>query len=156
VIASEVQEGRSFDEAVVKSITGGDMITARYLYRESFEFRPQFTLWLAGNSRPAISAHDGGMWRRILLVPFPLTIPERQRDPALNQRLTTDPDSQAANRRLGGARLPGMAGTPPRRPGRRAQSDRRVPRPERPAPRLVSRSLSLRPRGPHAFPCAPR
>jgi putative DNA primase/helicase len=96
VIASEVQEGRAFDEAVVKSITGGDMITARYLYQESFEFRPQFTLWLAGNSRPAISAHDSGMWRRILLVPFPLTIPEGKRDPSLKQRLTSHPDSQAA------------------------------------------------------------
>jgi putative DNA primase/helicase len=96
VIASEVQEGRSFDAATLKAITGGDRIAARYLYKETFEFKPQFALWLGANDRPAIAAHDSGMWRRMRLIPFMVTIPEGERDPALKQRLTRDPDSQAA------------------------------------------------------------
>ena len=42
------------------------------LYREFFEFLPQFTLWLAANDRPRVSATDSGIWRRIML---PLSVP---------------------------------------------------------------------------------
>jgi len=95
-VSLEVDEGRTLAEALVKNLTGGDMIAARFLYHEHFEYRPAFKLWLVANDRPRASATDGALWRRILLVPFDQTIPENERDPAVKAMLTRDPMVQAA------------------------------------------------------------
>jgi putative DNA primase/helicase len=87
VSASEVPPGRQFDEAVVKQLTGGDTITARFLYGEFFEFRPQHTIWLAANHRPSVRDDDPAIWRRLKLVPFEASIPEGDRDPSVKARL---------------------------------------------------------------------
>lgn len=79
VVAAEAGEGQRFDEELLKSITGGERITARKLYAEDFEFTPQFTLWLAANHRPTIRGADLAIWRRVCLVPFAVTIPEEER-----------------------------------------------------------------------------
>lgn len=78
---SEIREGESFSEALIKQFTGGDMVTARHLFEKAFEFRPQFKLWIGTNHDPA--ARDDALWRRIKKVPFPITVPEDQRDPGL-------------------------------------------------------------------------
>lgn len=83
VAAVEAESGQSFAEATVKQITGGDTISARFLYGEFFDFRPLFKLWLAANHRPTIRGNDHGIWRRIRLIPFTVTIPESERDPNL-------------------------------------------------------------------------
>jgi hypothetical protein len=54
VAAVEVEGGRRLAEVLVKTLTGGDTITARFLHREFFEFQPAFKLWLAANHRPVI------------------------------------------------------------------------------------------------------
>jgi putative DNA primase/helicase len=95
-IASEVADGRAFDVQVVKAITGGDTITARYLYKDEFEFKPQFKLWFAANSRPAVDPGDTGMWRRVLAIPFTAHVPKERRDPSLKLRLTSHPGTQSA------------------------------------------------------------
>jgi putative DNA primase/helicase len=87
VSATESREGQSLDGEVVKSITGGDTIAARFLYKGTFEFKPQFKLWLASNHRPRVSADDGAMWSRILVVPFEFTVPEKQKDPGIKECL---------------------------------------------------------------------
>jgi putative DNA primase/helicase len=87
VTASEVPPGRQFDEAVVKQLTGGDTITARFLYGEFFEFPPQFTVWLAANHRPSVRDDDDAIWRRLRLVPFEASIPEGERDPEVKRQL---------------------------------------------------------------------
>lgn len=96
VIGVEVDQGRELAEGLVKQLTGGDKIAARFLYKEFFEFTPRFTLWLAANDRPQVRAEDDGMWRRILQVPFTQVIPESERDPALKVKLRHDPEHQAA------------------------------------------------------------
>lgn len=73
VTAQETQEGRSWDEAKVKSITGGDPISARFMRQNYFTFLPQFKLLFAGNHRPRISNLDNAMRRRFHLVPFTRT-----------------------------------------------------------------------------------
>jgi putative DNA primase/helicase len=83
VAAVEAESGQGFAEATVKQVTGGDTISARFLYGEFFEFRPFFKLWLAANHRPTIRGGDLGIWRRIRLIPFTVTIPEAERDPNL-------------------------------------------------------------------------
>jgi putative DNA primase/helicase len=70
VTAAESDEGRYLDHSLVKQMTGGDTVTARYLYKEPFEFRPAFKLFLATNNRPLVKPGDGAMWRRIRLIPF--------------------------------------------------------------------------------------
>ena len=90
VLASETGERRRLDEALVKQLTGGDVITARYLFGEFFEFQPQFKLWLAANHKPTIQSMGEAMWRRIRLIPFTVTIPEHERDPELREKLAQE------------------------------------------------------------------
>ena len=87
VTSVESGDGQRLDEALIKSITGGDAIQARFLYREYFEFVPQFKLWLATNHPPRIRGTDHAIWRRIMLMPFTVTIPDERRDPALQDTL---------------------------------------------------------------------
>ena len=81
VVCSEVQEGRRLNEAKLKDLTGGDTVVARYLYHESFEFKPIHKLWMYGNHKPVIHGTDEGIWRRIKVIPFTVTIPEGERLP---------------------------------------------------------------------------
>lgn len=87
VIAKESDKGRRLAEAMIKSLTGGDTITARFLHQEYFDFRPQFKLFLAANHKPEIKGTDLGIWRRVRLVPFTVTIPEAQKDKDLPRKL---------------------------------------------------------------------
>lgn len=70
VTVIETDEDRRLAEARVKSVTGGDLVTARKLYSESFDYVPQFKLWIAMNHKPRIHGTDRGIWRRIKLIPF--------------------------------------------------------------------------------------
>ena len=87
VSSVEVDEGKKLAEGLVKTITGGDTIRARFLYKEAFDFIPQFKLWLVANHRPEVSAYDSAMWRRILVVDFNHVIPEEERDPTVKAAL---------------------------------------------------------------------
>ncbi len=87
VAAAEVGEGRRLNEALIKRMTGGDKITARFMRAEWFEFEPQFTPWMLTNHKPEIVGTDLGIWRRVRLIPFTVTIPEDERDPDLPRRL---------------------------------------------------------------------
>lgn len=87
VSAVEGPEGRSFDEVTIKQLTGGDTIRARSLFKDSFEFRPVCKIWLAANHKPSIKGEDDGIWRRMRLVPFDVSIPEHERDGNLVFRL---------------------------------------------------------------------
>lgn len=90
VTASEGNEGRAFDEALVKHLTGGDRVTARELFENSFEFTPEFKIWLATNHKPAVRGTDRGIWRRIRLIPFAVQIPEAERDQHLGEKLAAE------------------------------------------------------------------
>ncbi len=68
-------------------MTGGDTISARFLYGEPFSFKPTFKLLLYGNHKPVITGTDDGIWRRIRLIPFTVQIPEDERDPSLSAKL---------------------------------------------------------------------
>jgi putative DNA primase/helicase len=90
VAASETQHGRRLAESLVKSVTGGDSISARFLHGEWFEYRPQFKLWLSTNYLPAISGTDAGIWRRVRLIPFNVTIAPERQDQRLGARLKAE------------------------------------------------------------------
>lgn len=90
VIANEVGQGRHLDEALVKQFTGKDYVSARSLYQEPIVFRPEFKLFMAGNYKPNIKGTDDGIWRRIHLIPFAVTIPPGERDSRLEQKLIAE------------------------------------------------------------------
>lgn len=87
VVAAEGPEGARLDEGIVKQLTGGDEITARFLHREFFTYRPRFKIVLVTNHRPVITGTDHGIWRRVVLVPWTVTIPTGRRDRRLAERL---------------------------------------------------------------------
>jgi putative DNA primase/helicase len=87
VSAVEAECGRQLAETLVKQLTGGDPITARYLYQALFTFQPTFKLFLAVNHKPVIQGTDEGIWRRIRMIPFEVTIPEDERDKTLGDAL---------------------------------------------------------------------
>ncbi len=90
VSASEADEGRRLAEATIKTLTGGDTLTARFMRAEWFDFKPEFTLWLATNHRPVIRGTDKAIWDRLRLVPFAVRIPEAEQDRQLRDKLLAE------------------------------------------------------------------
>jgi putative DNA primase/helicase len=86
-LMNETTQGARFDEAKLKDLTGGDTISARFLHQEFFDFKPTHRLVIRGNHKPAINGTDEGIWRRLRLVPFTVTVPEDQRDAQLLSKL---------------------------------------------------------------------
>jgi len=70
VYAEEPKQGARFDTASIKELTGGGKVKARLLFKEFFEFDPQFTLFFAANFKPAVNDASDGFWRRIVVVPW--------------------------------------------------------------------------------------
>jgi putative DNA primase/helicase len=87
VTAVEAKRRCTLDEAVIKQLTGGDVVTARFLFGEYFEYQPAFKVWLAANHKPEIAGTDEGIWRRVQLVPFTVSIPKPEQDLGLKAKL---------------------------------------------------------------------
>lgn len=90
VTTVEPNEGERLNEGLIKQLTGGDTITARFLYGKEFQFRPEFKLWIAANNKPVVRGSDFGIWRRIRLIPFDVTIPPERADKELPQKLKAE------------------------------------------------------------------
>ncbi len=89
VLSNELEDGVLAEE-MIKQMTGDDSISCRFLYQEYFEFKPAFKLFMSGNHKPIIRNQDFGIWRRINLIPFEVTIPLEDRDPLLGQKLRAE------------------------------------------------------------------
>ena len=90
VTSVEPNEGMKLNEGLVKQLTGGDKVTARYQYGSEFEFTPEFKLWMGTNHKPIIRGTDTGIWRRVHLIPFTVTIPEHKVDKHLGHHLRAE------------------------------------------------------------------
>lgn len=90
VSTSEIDQGCRMAESLVKQLTGGDRIKARYMRQDFFEFDPSHTIWLAANHRPVVKGTDTAIWRRIQMIPFDVTIPYERRDPKLTGKLLAE------------------------------------------------------------------
>lgn len=66
----EPDQGEKINVGIMKGMTGGDIISARGLYVDKIEFKPQFKLILLCNDKPEVPAHEDGTWRRICVVEF--------------------------------------------------------------------------------------
>jgi putative DNA primase/helicase len=89
-VGSEVEIGRTWAEAKIKALTGGDKISARFMRQDFFEFEPQFKLVIVGNHKPSLRGVDEAIRRRLLLIPFTVTIPAAERDHDLSDKLRAE------------------------------------------------------------------
>ena len=87
VVAIEAEKGERLASASIKNMTGGDRMTARFLYKENFEFYPTFKIFLVANDKPLIRGEDSAMWERVKLIPFKQFIPLAERDKDLAEKL---------------------------------------------------------------------
>ena len=90
VTTSEIEQGCPMSESLIKSVTGEDTLTARFLYGEYFSFKPTFKIFMATNHKPKIRGADNGIWRLIKMIPFDVTIPPEQRDKNLTEKLISE------------------------------------------------------------------
>lgn len=86
--AQETEEGGAWAEARIKSMTGGDPISARFMRQNFFTYVPQFTLIIVGNHKPALRTVDDAMRRRFNIIPF--THEPKTRDPELPEKLKAE------------------------------------------------------------------
>lgn len=88
--ASESNLTGRFDEGRLKVLTGEDVIAARPLYGEMFEFRSSAKLQFLFNDRPRVTDSSHAFWRRVLLVPFERQFGPDERDPNLKAKLAAE------------------------------------------------------------------
>ena len=93
VTSVEPNEGMRLDEGLLKQLTGDDVVTARKMFSDEFEFKPEFKLWMATNHKPLIRGTDTGIWRRIHLIPFEVQIPLEKVDRKLKYKLVKESES---------------------------------------------------------------
>src|SRR5438045_2528601 len=74
VAVQEAEHGRRWNEARIKTLSGGDAVTARTMRGDFFTYRPGFKLFITGNRKPELACVDEAIRRRFNLVPFAVTI----------------------------------------------------------------------------------
>jgi P4 family phage/plasmid primase-like protien len=81
VVTDELSGGSTLKANVVKALIGGDDIVARRPYQMPYTFKPTHKIWMVGNHKPKIAEQDHGIWRRIHLIPWTITIPKGEQVP---------------------------------------------------------------------------
>tara|TARA_R110000787_G_scaffold274524_1_gene382491 strand:+ start:1700 stop:3190 length:1491 start_codon:yes stop_codon:yes gene_type:complete len=70
IVASETRENRSWNTDLVKSLSGNDKISARFMRGDFFQYSPSFKLMVLGNHMPNLSSVDHSIRRRFHILPF--------------------------------------------------------------------------------------
>jgi DNA primase catalytic core len=86
IVAIEPDENGALNESIIKQLTGGDTVTARYMFKEFFSFKPTGKIFMATNHRLPVS-EGKGMWRRIKEIPFNRIFSDNEQDKNLDYKL---------------------------------------------------------------------
>lgn len=70
LVSSEVLVAAKINEQRLKTMTGGDQITARLLYKNNITFQPTAKPWIFVNHKPRVDDDSHGFWRRVRMIPF--------------------------------------------------------------------------------------
>ncbi|UXX83158.1 hypothetical protein [Roseovarius pelagicus] len=89
-VASERPRGKTWDESTIKALRGGDRLTARFMRQDFFDFNPQMTVMIAGNTQPSFRGGDEAIRSLVVLIPFSVTIPAGRRDRTLPDKLAAE------------------------------------------------------------------
>ncbi len=89
-VSSELEEGQFWAESRIKELTGDDVLTARFMRQDFFEFRQTHKHVVVGNYKPRLRGGDAALARRFLLVPFTATFEGVRRDPTLPAKLRAE------------------------------------------------------------------
>ncbi len=73
--------------ALVKTLTGNDKITARFLNENSFEFSPQFKLFINTNYLPKVNDTTVFSSGRVYVIPFERHFSKDEQDKSLKRKL---------------------------------------------------------------------
>lgn len=90
VSVSEPGEGLALDSSLIKILTGGDPITARFLHQHRFTYVPQFKIVINTNFLPTVTDETVFTSDRIILLNFTKHFNSEMRDPELKEKLTTE------------------------------------------------------------------
>lgn len=90
VTASESRKKNILDEAMIKSLTGGEEVSARFLHKNLFVFRPKMKIWLSANHLPPVEDNSHGFWRRVRLITFEQTFKDKTQDKDLEKKLRAE------------------------------------------------------------------
>jgi putative DNA primase/helicase len=90
VVCSEQTSGKRFDESKVKRLTGGDVLTGRFMRGDFFDFPPSHLTWVLSNHLPAVREGGPSFWRRVRKIPFLHVVPEDQRIPDMHEQLLAE------------------------------------------------------------------
>ena len=89
-VAPEINAEMQLDEALVKSLTACDMMSTRGMYEGMSEFRPELTIFQHTNHMPVIKGNGLGIWRRMVVIPFEVSIPSDKQNPKLPEILKSE------------------------------------------------------------------
>lgn len=92
---SEPSRGLLLNAAQVKSMTGNDTLNARFLHENSFDFQPQFKIYMNTNYLPVITDMTLFSSGRIMIIPFERHFEGDQQDKSLKQTFIL-PENQSA------------------------------------------------------------
>lgn len=79
VRVEELPRGEGIKENLIKALTGGAPRRVRRLNEGFFDLIPRFKAIMSGNDKPFITGNDFGIWRRVVIVPWDVTIPDDKR-----------------------------------------------------------------------------
>jgi putative DNA primase/helicase len=90
VFASEGKKGGRLDDGLIKQLSGGDPATVRKLHGDFFDLAPSFKINLIANNKPVVRDETHGMWRRVVLIPYLVIVPDDRVDKTLGERLKAE------------------------------------------------------------------
>lgn len=80
---SEPEKKITFNAALVKRMTGNDTLNARFLHENSFDFKPNFKIFINTNYKPSVSDMTLFYSNRLKLIPFKRHFEEHEQDKGL-------------------------------------------------------------------------
>ncbi|MEE3404623.1 MAG: phage/plasmid primase, P4 family, partial [Acutalibacteraceae bacterium] len=92
---SEPEKKITFNAALVKRMTGNDTLNARFLHENSFDFKPNFKIFINTNYKPSVSDMTLFYSNRLKLIPFKRHFEEHEQDKGLKSFFSL-PESQSA------------------------------------------------------------